>query len=87
VGLRTDTVDWDTGGTPLLDLGDHALGLAVRGTVEVVVVDVQLGSWVGGLGSLKGNADEVLTENVVENALAEGTVLVEDLVNDIPGRY
>ncbi|KAG9966599.1 family 10 xylanase, partial [Aureobasidium melanogenum] len=53
--------------------------------VEVVVVDVELGVGVGGAGGLEGNADVVLTENLHEDVLAESAVLVEGLVNDVPG--
>lgn len=85
VSLGTNTVDGDTGGNPLLDVGDEALGLCVGGRVEVVVVDVELGVRVGGTGGLEGNADVVLTKNLHEDVLAEGAVLVEGLVDNVPG--
>jgi hypothetical protein len=85
VGLRADTVDGDTGGPPRLDVLDHGLGLGVVGRVEVVVVDVQLGSGVSLAGGLEGDLDEVLAEDVVEDGGAEAAVLLEHLVDDVPG--
>jgi hypothetical protein len=85
VTLGTDTVNGDTSGPPLLDVLDHSLGLSVVGAVQVVVVDVQLGVGVGLAGGLEGDPDEVLAENVVEHAGAEATVLLEHLVDDVPG--
>ena len=84
VGLGTNTVNGNTGGNPLLDVASHGLGLSVAGAVEVVVVDVELGLWVGGLGSSESGGDKVLTENVVEDGRAERTVFVEDLVDYVP---
>ena len=52
---------------------------------SLVVVDVQLGVGVGGTSSLESDADKVLTEDTVEDAVAQGTVLVEDLVDNVPG--
>lgn len=43
----------------------------------LVVVDVTLSSRVNGLGCLESNSDEVLTEDVVEDTVAEATVLLE----------
>ena len=85
VSLRTDTVDGDTGGDPLLDVLGKGLGLCVVGSVKVVVVDVTLGRWVSLLGSLESDADKVLTEDVVEDAGTEAAVLLEHLVDDVPG--
>jgi len=85
MGLGTDTIDGDTGGDPLLDVGDEASGLGVSGRVQVVVVDVQLGVGVGGTGGLEGNADVVFTDDLHEDVVAESTVLVKGLVNNVPG--
>jgi hypothetical protein len=43
----------------------------------LVVVDVTLSVGVSLLGSLKGDADEVLSENVIENAGTQATVLLK----------
>ena len=51
----------------------------------LVVVDVTLRAGVGSLGRLKGNADKVLAEDVVEDAGPEATVLLKHLVDDVPG--
>jgi hypothetical protein len=85
VGLGADTVNGDTGGNPLLDVAGHGLCLCVAGAVEVVVVDVELGLWVGGLCGSESSGDKVLAENVVEDGRAEGAVFVEDLVDYVPG--
>lgn len=85
MGLGTNTIDGDAGGDPLLDMGDETSGLGVSGRVQVVVVDVQLGVGVGGAGGLKGNADVVFTDDLHEDVVAESTVLVEGLVDDVPG--
>lgn len=85
VRLGANAVDGDAGGDPLLDLGDHTLGLCVVGGVEVVVVDVELGLGVGGAGGLEGGGDEAFTEDVVEDGGAEAAILGEDLVDDVLG--
>ena len=85
MGLGTNTVDGDAGGNPLLDVRDETGGLGVGGRVEVVVVDVELGVGVGGAGGLESDADVVLTENLHEDVVAESAVLVEGLVDDVPG--
>lgn len=81
--LATDAVDGDAGGTPLLDIVDHALGLAVVGNVKVVVVDVELAVGVGLTSGLEGNADVVFADDVEPVALPESSILVEDLVDDV----
>jgi hypothetical protein len=86
VSLRTNTVDGDALAEPLLDGGNHALGdLGGAAGVEAVVVDVQLGVGVSLAGSAEGNANVVVVaEDVVEvRVLSEGTVPVEDLVDDV----
>lgn len=50
-----------------------------------VVVDVQLGIRVCLASRLEGDPDEILAEDVVEDGGAEGTVLLEHLVDDVPG--
>jgi hypothetical protein len=83
VGLGADAVDGDAGGGPGFDLGGHAFGFAVRGAVEVVVVDVEFCGGVGGLGGFEGELDEGFAEDVVEDGGAEGAVFGEDLVDDV----
>lgn len=86
VSLRTNTVDGDALAEPLLDRGNHALGdLGGAAGVEAVVVDVQLGVGVSLAGSAEGNANVVVVaEDVVEvRVLSEGTIPVEDLVDDV----
>jgi hypothetical protein len=68
---------------PLVDQVDHAAGLSVVGAVQVVVVDVELGIRVGGAGSAERDANEVLTEDTRENAVAEASILVEDLIDNV----
>ena len=80
---RTNAIDGDTSGDPLLDLGGETGKLGVGGAVEVVVVNVQLGVGSGLLGGVEGNADELLAQDLGEDGVAEGTVLSEDLVDDV----
>jgi hypothetical protein len=49
----------------------------------LVIVDVQLGFRVRSASGLERNPDKVLAENVVEDAVAKGTVFVEDFVDDV----
>lgn len=51
---------------------------------ELVIVDVELSRWIRSTRSLEGDADEVLTEDVRENGRAQGAILIEDLVHDVP---
>lgn len=83
--LGADAVDGDARGGPRLDLGDHACRLGVVGRVEVVVVDVELRSGVGGAGGGEGDFDEVFPEDVVEDGGAEVAVFGKDLVDDVLG--
>ena len=84
-GGGTNAVNGDACCDPFLDVGDYACGdFGVAGGVEVVVVDVELRIGVGGSGSLEGDGDKVLAENIIEDRGAHATVLVEDLVHDVP---
>lgn len=60
--------------------------LGVVWVVEVVVVDVENGVRVRLAGGLEGDADKVLAEDLREDGLAEGAVLVEHFVDDVLGR-
>ena len=80
---RTNAIDGDTSGNPLLDLGSEASELGVGGAVEVVVVDVALSIRSGLLGSVESDANELLTQNTGENGVTEGTILREDLVDHV----
>ena len=75
--LRPTAVD-------LLDEIHDGLQLCVR-AVQVEVVDVQLGGRVCGASGLEGGRDELFAEDVEEHGRTEGAVLVEDLVDDVPG--
>jgi hypothetical protein len=83
VHLGTDAVDGDTGRAPLLDVLDQTGDLAVVGNVKVVVVDVQLASWVNRTSSLEGNADVVLADDLEPVAIPEGSIFVEDFVDNV----
>jgi hypothetical protein len=85
MGLGANAINGKTSSPPLLDVLDQALGLAVRGRVQVVVVDVQLGVGVGLAGSLECDPDKVLSKDVVVHTGTEATVLLEHLVDDVPG--
>lgn len=81
--LGANAIDGNTSGDPLLDLGRKTSKLGVRGRVKVVVVDVTLSIRSGLLGGLESDADKVLTQDTGEDGVAEGTVLGEDLVDDV----
>lgn len=83
MALGADAVDGDTVCDPLADLGDHALGFAVGGGVEVVVVDVEFGGGVGLASSFEGDVDELGAEDVVEDGGAVAAILRENLVENI----
>lgn len=83
-GRRTNAIDGDTSGDPLLDLSGETGKLGVSGAIEVVVVNVQLRVRAGGLpSSVESDADELLAQDLGEDGVAEGTVLSEDLVDDV----
>lgn len=54
-------------------------------TLNVVVVDVELGSLLDAAGGPEGCLDVALTEGVVERRSAESSILIERLIDDIPG--
>lgn len=83
VGELTNAIDGNTSSDPLLDLGGKTSELRVGGRVEVVVVDVTLSIRSSLLGGLERDADKVLTKDTGEDRVTEGTVLGEDLVDDV----
>ena len=50
---------------------------------KLVVVDVELCSWVGGLGCFECNFDEILTQKVGEYISTEASLLIEHFVYDV----
>ena len=80
---RTNAIDGDTSGDPLFDLGGETGELGVGGAVEVVVVNVELGVRGGLLSSVESDADKLLAQDLGEDGVTEGTVLGEDLVDDV----
>ena len=84
VGLEADAVNADA---LLLEHADDALGGGGLGAgrLKVVVVDVELGMGVDLGGRLEGELDVLLAEHLVEDRLAVGAVLVQHLVDDVPG--
>jgi hypothetical protein len=83
VHLGTDAVDGDTGRAPLLDVLDQTGDLAVVGDVKVVVVDVELAGRVNRASGLEGNLDVVLADDLEPVAVSEGSVFVEDFVDNV----
>lgn len=84
MSLHADAVDGDASREPLGHVIDHPRGGLGRGAaLEVVLVDIQQGVGVGLMRRLEGDADEVLAEHLRENAVPEGAVFVEDLVDDV----
>lgn len=49
----------------------------------LVIIDVELSLGIDRPGGLKGNADKVLAEDVVEHTLSQGAILVEDLIHHV----
>lgn len=85
MGLAANAINGNALGEPLVDFLNHSPGhFGVVGDVEVVVVDVEFRSRIGGTCGAEGDADKVLAENTAEDTIAEGAILGEDLVDDIP---
>lgn len=59
------------------------MGYVLVRLVEVVIVNVQLRIGISFAGSFESDANEVLAQDVREDRLAQGTVLVEDFVHDV----
>jgi len=75
VCLAADTVDLNT---VRLDELDNTLGTSCLGTLfDVVVVVEELGLGAVLLGESEGDGEECLTDGVVPDGLAVGTILVE----------
>jgi hypothetical protein len=76
VALQTNTVDLDAPGLDQLHDAERALvlGLAV---LEVVVVVVELGGWVGGCGHAEGDGEVLFADHAEEDVVAVGAVFVE----------
>lgn len=84
MSLQADTVNAEALRLEQAEDPADTLGLGV-GRLDVVVVVVELGLGVDLGGGLEGEGDVLLAEDVVEQGLAVGTVLVEGLVDDVPG--
>lgn len=84
MGLKTDTIDLGTGILDALDDVENLL-LLVASQLDVVVVVVKLGISISRGGGLERDGNEVSTEDLVEDTVAVGAVLVKGLVDDIPG--
>lgn len=83
VRLGSNTVDWDTSSLEAVDEGDE-VGELGGGVVEVVVVEVELAVWIGLGGGTESNLNGLLTEEAVEDGVTVVSVVLEDLVGDIP---
>jgi len=86
MSLCSDTIDGPASSNPLLDIFDHALGLAVVKSLfdSVVVVDIKLRTGISLTGRFECNTDEVLAEDFGENGISETSILVKHFVNDVP---
>ena len=49
----------------------------------LVVVDIEFRVWISRPSSFKGNADEVLSKDVVEHAGSQCAIFVEDLIDHV----
>lgn len=83
VALSANTVDRGTTADETVSQCDEIGKLATR-VVQVVVVEVQLGCWVNSGGGFEGEINELFTEQTIEDGVTEGSVVLEDLVDDIP---
>lgn len=60
MALRTEAINGHTWSYPVFYMGHHAIGdLAVVGTVQIVVIDVELGVGIGLACSVEGDGDEL----------------------------
>lgn len=83
VCLGADAVDGDAVGDEALYEGDD--GIDFRATiVEVVVIDEELCCGVGLLRRTEGDVDEFGAEQVVEDRIPPGAIVVKDLVDYVP---
>lgn len=82
--LGANTIDRHTGSLPFLNIADHTGNFAVVRVIEIVVIDVQLGIGIGLTCLIESNADKVLAKNPGEDRAAQGAILVEDFIDDIP---
>ena len=76
--LCTDTID-ELGAAVVdrLDEVNERSKLRVR-TIQIIIVDVQLRIRVCLASGLESDSDERLSENTVENAVAQGAVFLKD---------
>jgi hypothetical protein len=83
MGLSSDTVDWDAVSLHAVDEGNE-VGELGGSVVEVVVIEVELAVWIGLGGGAEGDFDGLLTEEAVEDGVTVGSVILEDLVGNVP---
>lgn len=84
VRLEADAVDRRGRGLDLLDDAEGAGGFG-GGRFQVEVVVVELGRGVGGAGEGEGQREEGRAEDLREDRGAQGAVLGEGFVDDVPG--
>ena len=53
--------------------------------LDVKLINVELRGVVGHFGGLKGDGDERFPERIEKDVLSKSSVVIERLVNDIPG--
>lgn len=82
--LEPDAVDFHVCGFEVLHDLDGAVRL-VGVELETEVVVVQLRRRVGCRGGPEGDGDEICAEGAGEDAVAEGAVVGEGFVDDVPG--
>ena len=82
VSLRADAIDGDTARLEASNERDERVDFPT-GTIEVVIVDVELRIGVCGASSLESDVDKGLAKEVVKHGGAEGTIIVENFIHDI----
>lgn len=76
MALQTNTVNLNAPGLDKLDNAESTLVLGLT-VLEVVVVVVELGSWVGCGGHAEGNGQVLLADHAEEDIVAVGAVFVK----------
>jgi hypothetical protein len=76
MALQTNTVNLHAPGLDELDDAESSLvlGLAV---LEIVIVIVEFGRWVGGCGHAEGNGHVLLADDAQEDVVTVGAIFIQ----------
>src|SRR5687768_8252867 len=84
MSLGSNAINWNTTSLQPSDQRNESINLSTR-PIQIVVVDVELCVRVCSPCGLEGKIDELFAEEFIEDAVAKGSILFKDLVDDIPG--